>query len=235
MSHHPFQPPANAPDPDPPGEDKGLSLAQILELPDRERRIVNTILRHKDCTLHELAATLGESETTLQPEVDTLLRQGWIAEREREGQFHYTVQLSAKRGIDLPSALDRLGEIPEGRATPADELCWVAVGPQEEVAARAGDRVELRVSATNRGRRDAAIEAILAETSAIPENWCTSREERLALGPGYGGELVFEIAVPVEAIAGIYPYAIVVSASEHYPEQPPARLVGQLRVLEDNL
>ena len=89
------------------------------------------------------------------------------------------------------------------------------------------------VSATvhNKGKQSAIIDVFIDDRSGILQQWCLSLRERLALGANQGGEVVFPIRVPTNALPGLYPYLIVVDAQEHYPEDTPIQFPQRIQIL----
>lgn len=87
---------------DEPNTATGLkSMGDILALPDRERRIINWLIRHKQSTLPEVAEHFGEDELTIKTELEELVKQGYIQKSELTEELRYSVKLAAKRGSDL--------------------------------------------------------------------------------------------------------------------------------------
>jgi len=77
------------------------SMGDILVLPDRERRIVNWLIRHKQSTLPEVAEHIGEDQSTVKNQLDELIKQGYIQEKLLAEELRYSVKLAAKRGSEL--------------------------------------------------------------------------------------------------------------------------------------
>lgn len=201
----------------------GLSMGDILALPVRQRRIANWMIRKKECTLPEAAEYLAEDEATTKNELDTLVKQGYLQEVQAAGTSRYYIKLAAKKGTELAEKIYQV-------QTPGKPLATI-ISPSKEVTARAGSSVELCVTVSNQGNQGALIDIFIDEASAIPDSWCVSSHERLALGSKQTSEVFFRFQIPVEALPGSYEYTIVVDARQHYPEDTPILNPGKLQVI----
>jgi DNA-binding IclR family transcriptional regulator len=88
----------------PAGKKAGVTMAEILALPDVLRTMVTTLLRQPEAGLAEIAALIEEDETTTHALLADLITQGFVQEVQHAGeeQLHYRVRLIAKRGRTLP-------------------------------------------------------------------------------------------------------------------------------------
>jgi DNA-binding IclR family transcriptional regulator len=86
------------------GKKAGVTMADILALPDVLRTIVTELLRQQEAGLAEIAALLEEDERTSYALVADLIAQGFVQEVQNEGedQPHYRVRLRARRGHRMP-------------------------------------------------------------------------------------------------------------------------------------
>ena len=200
--------------------DIGLSMADILTLPDRQRRIVNWISRQPDCTPPEVAAHLGEEESTVKNELDVLVQQGFVQETKVDGESRYSIKRATKRKSQLSDKLYQ---------TLAPEKPFTtSINPSDEVTALVGSTVELAITIENNGNKGALFDIYIDEVSGILREWSVSSHERLALGEGQKSEVVFQLKVPVEVVPGTYDGTVVVDAQQHYPEDTP--LLHQVRL-----
>ena len=83
----------------------GLSMADILVLPDELRKLVNWMLRQEEVSLQQLAAHVGHDEATTHAMVADLLENGLVRELHLTGEQRYRVRLAPKRKRDLPADL----------------------------------------------------------------------------------------------------------------------------------
>lgn len=83
----------------------GLSMGDILALPDLQAKIVNCIIRHQQCRLPELAAHLTEDEQVVHSELNSLVEQGYVQEIKEAGESYYCVKLARKRRSHLPEGI----------------------------------------------------------------------------------------------------------------------------------
>jgi hypothetical protein len=94
-----------------------------------------------------------------------------------------------------------------------------------------GSTFTLSVTVSNKGQQSAVIDITLDALSAEIRQWYAPGQERLALGAEQSNEVIFQFHVPVGALPGLYTYAVVVDAQEHYPEDTPLRFTHQIQVL----
>ncbi|MBE9129668.1 MULTISPECIES: transcriptional regulator [unclassified Coleofasciculus] len=206
------------------GQGVGLTMADILILPPRQRRIVNWMMRWKDCTLSEVAAYLDENESVVHPELDALVQQGFVQEMQVAGGSRYYIKLARRKGRQMPEMLQQA-------LAPGKPLSTI-VNPSGEFAVTPGATFELCVTITNEGNQSALIDIFIDETSEPLRQWCISPYERLALGRGQSSEVVFQIQVPLDAIPGNYNYLLVIDAQQHYPEDTPIQHHARLQVMQ---
>jgi len=212
---------------EPKNTDTGLSMGDILTLPDRQRRIVNWISRHQECTPPEVAEHLGEDEPTAKNELDALVQQGFVQETLVAGESRYSIKRATKRRSQLSDKLYQA-------LTPEKPLI-MSLNPEGDVSVPVGSTFELGITVENNGNQSARIDIYIDKVSGILREWCVSPHERIALGAGQKSELVFQIRVPVEAVPGTYDYTFVVDAQQHYPEDTPLRHQARLQVIDPDL
>ena len=86
------------------GEQAGVTMVDVLALPDELRTIVTWLLRQGEAGLPQLAAHVEQDEATARTLLADLIAQGFVQEvpDEGKGQPRYRVRLAAKRGRRLP-------------------------------------------------------------------------------------------------------------------------------------
>jgi predicted transcriptional regulator len=90
----------------------GLSMGDVLLLPDAERKIVNWLVRQREATVVQVAAQIERSPQTVQELLDRLVEQGFIQYTEIEGERRYRPRLAPKRNRSVPKNIwDKLGGI----------------------------------------------------------------------------------------------------------------------------
>jgi hypothetical protein len=85
----------------------GLTMADILALPDDLRKLVNWMLRQEDVTLQQLAAHVEHDEATTRAMVAGLVASGMVRELPLNGEPRYRVRLAPKQRRELPADLWR--------------------------------------------------------------------------------------------------------------------------------
>jgi len=89
----------------------GLTMADVLTLPDQLRRLVNWMMRQGEVGLTDVAGFLGLNETDTRSTVATLLEKGFVRELQIRGETRYRIRLAPKRGREIPlniwQALDK--------------------------------------------------------------------------------------------------------------------------------
>ena len=83
----------------PSGEPVGVSMADILELPDELQTIVTWLMRQGEAGLSEVAVLIQRDEAITNTLLADLAVQGFVQEvpGEGEGQPRYRVRLASKR------------------------------------------------------------------------------------------------------------------------------------------
>lgn len=82
----------------------GLSMADVLQLPDAERELVNWIVRTGEVSWSAVVARLEQVETA-QSLLATLIAKGFIREQVIEGESHYRIHFAHRRKRTLPANL----------------------------------------------------------------------------------------------------------------------------------
>lgn len=86
---------------------QGLTMSEVLILPDDQRHLINWLLRQKSATLAEAAHFLGWEEPAAQTLVSELVGRGLLREYELHGALRYRVRLAPKSGRTMPENLWR--------------------------------------------------------------------------------------------------------------------------------
>jgi DNA-binding IclR family transcriptional regulator len=86
------------------GEQTGVTMVDVLALPDELRTIMTWLMRQGEAGLPQLAAHVEQDEATAGTLLANLIAQGFVQEvaEEGKGQPRYRVRLAAKRGRRLP-------------------------------------------------------------------------------------------------------------------------------------
>jgi predicted transcriptional regulator len=75
----------------------GLSMADVLTLPDFEQKLVTWMVRKKKVSLAEIAAYMEHEEESISTTLNALKEQGFVQELEVEGERHYRPCLAPKQ------------------------------------------------------------------------------------------------------------------------------------------
>lgn len=80
----------------------GLSMADVLALPDHLRRLVNWLIRQEESGLADVARQLGQDEEATRVALADLVARGFIREMRVRGETRYQVRLAVTRRRKLP-------------------------------------------------------------------------------------------------------------------------------------
>ncbi len=75
----------------------GLSMTDVLTLPDVEQKIVTWMVRKKEVSLAEVAAYMQQEEELVATTLNALKEQGFVQELAVEGERHYRPCLAPKQ------------------------------------------------------------------------------------------------------------------------------------------
>jgi hypothetical protein len=201
----------------------GLSMAEVLTLPAKPRKIVQWMMKRSDgVSLAEVASQIGEDQQAAMVLLDELVEEGFVQEFLAAGEVNYRINLAAKKGIKQQQLQQSLA--------PGSPLA-VIYNPSSDFAVKTGERFEICVTVTNKGSESALIDVFIDELSYQLIQWCEAPRQRLALGPNSISEVLFEFNVPVEAIPQTYNYLIIIDAPAHYPEDTPIRHAARIQVV----
>ncbi|MEP0913721.1 BlaI/MecI/CopY family transcriptional regulator [Leptolyngbya sp. GB1-A1] len=79
----------------------GLStrtMADLLFLAERERSLMNWLVRHQQATVSEIAVHLNQSESAIEALLSELIAQGFIQKVEQANTCHYQPNLISRKG-----------------------------------------------------------------------------------------------------------------------------------------
>ena len=95
MKEEPLEPPTD--------KQAGVTMADILTLPDELRTIVTWLMQQREAELPEVAAFVEQDEAITRTQIAELVARGFVQEMQSqgEGQPRYRVRLAARRGRRL--------------------------------------------------------------------------------------------------------------------------------------
>lgn len=73
------------------------TIADVLTLPNIERRLVNWLVRQQSATLSEIAAYIAHDEASTQSILGELMSKGFVALVTQDGQALYEPRLRSRR------------------------------------------------------------------------------------------------------------------------------------------
>ena len=80
----------------------GLSLADVLTLPDDQRRLFNWMLRQEEVSLEQVIAYLNQGEPAARDLLAELVGKFFVREIKNGDESRYRVRLAPKRGREVP-------------------------------------------------------------------------------------------------------------------------------------
>ena len=80
----------------------GLSMADILALPDSLRRLINWMIREGEVGLTDVVAHIGQDETAARSLLADLTERGFVRETGRRGEARFRVRLAPRRRLEIP-------------------------------------------------------------------------------------------------------------------------------------
>lgn len=95
MSRKPFNPSATGDEDN--ESSTGLSMVDVLTLPDVEQRLVKWMMRQKDVNLAEVVAYMEQEEESIVTMLNALKEQGFVQELNVDGEIRYRPCLAAKQ------------------------------------------------------------------------------------------------------------------------------------------
>ncbi len=190
----------------------GLSLTDVLSLPDSQTELVGWIARRGEVSLAELAGRAGGTPAAAEALVAPLVERGIVAQTRRDGELRYAVRTSARRGGRLSAEI------------------WAALAGRDAAAqtpAPAPSRGAgngLRILLGRRGRF--AVAATPVAAAFVAAEWMA-----LTHSGSFAGIIDFIGALVVSLLAGIFPVLLLVSSrrkGEHVPAAVHRRLGNPL-------
>ncbi|MEO1741883.1 MAG: hypothetical protein AAFR99_08770, partial [Cyanobacteria bacterium J06629_9] len=79
----------------------------------------------------------------------------------------------------------------------------VIISTLGEAYAQPGETLELSIIVSNKGNQSAVFDVFLEDLPAVVHPWCRTTQTRLALAPGQGEEVVFELDVPAAFVRSV--------------------------------
>ncbi|MCX6022375.1 MAG: hypothetical protein NTZ05_11730, partial [Chloroflexi bacterium] len=81
---------------------EGLSMADVLALPDTQRQLCNWLIRQGGASLPDLLARFNQDEAATQEALALLVEQAFVQESTVDGVRRYKMRLSARRRQQVP-------------------------------------------------------------------------------------------------------------------------------------
>lgn len=88
-------------------ETPGLTMADLLVLPDSQRLLINWMMRQADCTVKEIAAQTDQNEEVVRLLLDELIEKGFVEEIPGQDSPCYRVRRASKRKSQLSAKLHK--------------------------------------------------------------------------------------------------------------------------------
>ncbi len=79
----------------------GLSMADILDLPDPLRQLMNWLMRQEEADLADVAGFIKEDEAKTRDMLAELGEKGFVRELQISGKLTYRVRLASRRRAQL--------------------------------------------------------------------------------------------------------------------------------------
>jgi amino acid permease len=188
----------------------GLSLADVIALPERDAELVGWIARRGEVSMRELAERTGGDTGAARALVAALVERGVVAETTAAGERRYAARATTRRGGRLPAQVWQA-------LTPPDAAEPHFPPPQPSVGRERGLRAILL---GRRGRFAIATTPVVAAFLAA--------EWMVLTGSGsFTGVLNFIGILVVALLAGVFPVLLLVSSrrkGEHVPAAGVRRL-----------
>lgn len=86
-------------------DDRGLSMLDVLTLPEDQQMVINWMMRQGDVSFADVVAQMGKNEVVARAMVDTLMEKGFVCEIAGEGESRYRTKLASKRRRQLPEKI----------------------------------------------------------------------------------------------------------------------------------
>ena len=83
----------------------GLTMADVLELPDSLRSLVNWMMRKEEVTLDQVTEYLSQDDKSAQAMISALVEKGFVREYVVKGVHRYRVRIASRPKRELPTNL----------------------------------------------------------------------------------------------------------------------------------
>lgn len=80
----------------------GLSMSDVLAMPDHLRRLVGWMIRERQVELEAAVAYTGKSADEIQAMLDDMIEKGYVIRFEMRGTTFFRIRLAQKRGREIP-------------------------------------------------------------------------------------------------------------------------------------
>jgi hypothetical protein len=80
----------------------GLSMTEIITLPDPLRRLINWMIRERQVELEAAAAYFGQDVPVVEAMLTDMIEKGYVTRLEMRDKVYYRVRLAPKRGREIP-------------------------------------------------------------------------------------------------------------------------------------
>jgi amino acid permease len=190
----------------------GLSLADVIALPDSEADLVGWITRRGEVSLGEVAERAGADTGAARALVAALVERGVVAETRAGGERRYAARAATRRGGRLPA------QVWEALAPPGAAEAHLPP-PQPPVGRERGLRATLL---GRRGRFAIATTPVVA--AFVAAEWMV-----LTGSGSFAGVLNVVGILVVALLAGVFPVLLLVSSrrkGEHVPAAGVRRLAN---------
>ncbi len=84
---------------------EGLSMADVLDLPDAQRQLCNWLIRQGGASLPDLLARFNQDEAATRAALAALVEQAFVQESTVDGVRRYKMRLSARRRQQAPLSI----------------------------------------------------------------------------------------------------------------------------------
>jgi DNA-binding MarR family transcriptional regulator len=84
---------------------EGITPADLLDLSEPLRRLMNRITREGELTIEAAAEHLGESPDNARKMLDALVEKGYLEREQREEGWVYRTRFARKRGREIPAGI----------------------------------------------------------------------------------------------------------------------------------
>ena len=83
----------------------GISAAELLDLPDDLRRLLQILMREGDASVADLAAASGTGETDVAAALESLESKGLVKRVDGADRPRYRAVLAQRRGREVPAGI----------------------------------------------------------------------------------------------------------------------------------